>query len=170
MKKLSSSRSALGVGVVAVIIVVLVAYVIFSKSSEMTGSLGEEANSALQSPTSSPTVSVQAPQGTISALVADTPQSKEKGLGGRASLPANQGMLFVFSEPGMQAFWMKDMKFSLDMVWIGADKKIVGVSADISPDSYPQIFLPPSPVLYVLELNAGATKKYALQAGTALIF
>ncbi len=167
MKNSSSHQSTLGIAVAIIVVLILAAYVFFGdnvKNSDNSAGQPIQADPSLQ------TVSIQAPKGTISALIADTPQSKEKGLGGRASLPTGQGMLFIFSEPGMQAFWMKDMKFALDMVWIGADKKIAGISADISQNSYPQVFFPPSPVLYVLELNAGSAKSFGLATGTDLIF
>lgn len=119
---------------------------------------------------SSEKISIKAPQGAIRAEVAETPASRERGLSGRASMPAAEGMLFIFSVPDMYGFWMKDMKFSLDLVWIGADKKIAGISENAKPESYPQLFFPPRPVPYVLELNAGAAKIFGLKAGVAVEF
>jgi uncharacterized membrane protein (UPF0127 family) len=113
---------------------------------------------------------IHAPGGDIYIEIAETPDQQTLGLGGRDSLPANQGMLFPFSQPGVYSFWMKDMNFPLDMVWIDANKKVAGVTADISPDTYPNTFNPPSQISYVLELNAGAAVKFGITSGTILKF
>src|SRR5690242_15708811 len=49
---------------------------------------------------------------------ADTPAKQQQGLSGTASLPLDQGMLFIFPKDGTYAFWMKDMNYSLDIIWI----------------------------------------------------
>ena len=152
-------------------------------TSTSTGAVDQEqptnitvASTSLQSSSSTSTASssqfldITVPNGVIHALVATSSADQEKGLGDRDSLPMDQGMLFIFPEQGSYGFWMKDMRFSLDMVWIGADKKVAGVASDISPSTYPDLFLPPYPISYVLELNAGQAKKYAIATGTALGF
>jgi uncharacterized membrane protein (UPF0127 family) len=78
-----------------------------------------------------------------------------KGLGGRESLPNDSGMLFVMPEPIIPNFWMKDMLFPIDFIWIDEEMKIVAITPSIGVDSYPITFSPPSPVKYVLEVNAG---------------
>jgi len=113
---------------------------------------------------------IHAPGGDIYVQIAETPDQMSLGLGDRDSLSANQGMLFVFPQPGVYSFWMKDMHFPLDMVWIGTDKKVAGVTADISPDTYPNTFQPQSAISYVLELNAGAAKQFGIKTGTVLKF
>src|SRR6476469_7434794 len=91
----------------------------------------------------------------ISVRVADTDETRMKGLSGTSSLGDNEGMLFVFATPGRWGMWMKDMKYSLDMVWIDGDKKIVSKAENVTPDTYPKVFLPDKDALYVLELPAG---------------
>ena len=113
---------------------------------------------------------IQAPGGAIKAEIADTEASREQGLSGRASLPKDSGMLFVFPNAGVYGFWMKDMRFPLDMVWIGADLKVAGVAPGVTPESYPNIFYPPSNVLYVLELPAGSAADHRIATGTQLRF
>lgn len=108
--------------------------------------------------------------GPIQILVADTPAQMEKGLGGRDSLPQDTGMLFTFPTEGRYGFWMKDMIFPIDIVWIGSNKKIIGISGNLSPETYPGTFYPPSNIQYVLELNAGAADKFGLVTGTAMNF
>lgn len=125
---------------------------------------------ASQSAVSYSMISIKAPLGTISAMVASTSEQQSLGLGQRDSLPANEGMLFPFASPGQYGFWMKDMRFSLDMVWISADKRVVMVSRDVSPASYPEVLYPPSPISYVLELNADFASKFGIATSTKLVF
>mgnify|MGYP003619947820 CR=1 FL=1 len=98
------------------------------------------------------------------------PDDLAKGLSGRESMPANQGMLFVFPESSKHCFWMKDMQFPLDMIWVDANKKVVHVEADVQPDSYPNEICPPQPAVYVIEVNAGVAKKAYLTPGSQLQF
>ena len=105
----------------------------------------------------------------ISVEIADEPDEQVQGLSGREGLPENEGMLFVFERPGFYKFWMKGMRFALDLVWIGADWKIVGVSRNVLPESYPGAILPPARAQYVLELGAGLAAKYGLKPGDNVI-
>src|SRR4030042_2564613 len=50
--------------------------------------------------------------------IADTPEKRSQGLSGRDNLSQNQGMLFIFNQPAIPSFWMKDMNFPLDFIWI----------------------------------------------------
>lgn len=102
----------------------------------------------------------------IFATVVDTPETRAKGLSGRKSLAANEGMLFIFPDDGIYGFWMKDMLFPIDIVWISADKRVVHVDSDVSPITYPRVFEPPLPVRYVLELPAGKAKEYNALPGS----
>jgi uncharacterized protein len=104
--------------------------------------------------------------------VADTEVSREQGLSDRDSLPEGTGMLFVFDAPGHYGFWMKDMNFSLDMIFADSSGHIVTVDSNLSPDTYnhqdPQaskVFYPSSPALYVLEVPAGFAAAHGIQAG-----
>lgn len=100
--------------------------------------------------------------------LAETPAQIERGLSKRKSLPKDQGMLFVFKQPGLYPFWMKDMYFPIDIIWIGADKKVVGFSENLAPESYPETFAPPLPVQYVLEVDAGWVKEHGILVGDIL--
>lgn len=107
---------------------------------------------------------------TYHLLVASTPTEQTKGLADRASLPPNEGMLFVFTKPAVQCFWMKDMHFSIDMVWVNTQKHIVHIQPNVSPSTYPEIFCPNTLAQYVLELNAGQVQTASLQTGQKLNF
>ncbi len=100
--------------------------------------------------------------------VADTQAKQELGLGGRATIPDNFGMLFVFAKPQKYGFWMKDMLTSIDIVWLDGAGTIILIDHDVSPSTYPSVFYPPSPVTYVLETRAGYAREKAWQVGTVI--
>ncbi|MGD0284368.1 MAG: DUF192 domain-containing protein [Candidatus Saccharimonadales bacterium] len=106
----------------------------------------------------------------ISLLVSKTTQQLETGLGNRASLPTNEGMLFIFNTPAIQCFWMKDMHFPIDIIWLSATKNILYIQPDVSPNTYPESFCPPFLAKYVIELNSGQAKEAGLINGNKLEF
>lgn len=79
-------------------------------------------------------------------------------------------MLFTYELSGDYCYWMKDMKFDIDMIWLDEDKTIVTVKDNVSPDTYPQSFCPDRPASFVIELAAGMAAKYDWQVGTQLSF
>lgn len=97
--------------------------------------------------------------------IADTPEKREQGLSGRSLLTPDTGMLFVFPQEGRYGFWMKDMRFAIDIVWIGSDGRVVSIAQGVSPDTYPQSFISSEPARYVLELPAGFSDRYDLRVG-----
>ncbi len=104
----------------------------------------------------------------IRVIIASTPKEKERGLGGRDNLARNEGMLFVFDQPGQYPFWMKEMRFPLDIIWIDQNFKIVDIEDDISPNTYPKTFVPGIPAQYILEVNANFTRKNAITIGDSV--
>ncbi|MDO8582708.1 MAG: DUF192 domain-containing protein [bacterium] len=98
--------------------------------------------------------------------IADTFMSRGKGLSGHAPLRVKQGMLFIFSSPSAGAFWMQGMTFPIDFVWIHKGA-VVGVTENARPMSETgyKLYYPPVPVDRVLELNAGAVKKFGIKIG-----
>jgi len=103
----------------------------------------------------------------ISVDIAKTEKEREQGLSGRETLALNQGMLFLFPFAGLHGFWMKDMKFPIDIVWI-AKNKIVGFTENIDPQiGVPlinlKIYYPPKLVDAVLELKAGEVNRLKLE-------
>jgi uncharacterized membrane protein (UPF0127 family) len=113
---------------------------------------------------------ISAPKGIIRVLIAKTPSTRERGLSGYTSIAADQGMLFIFPRAEGVGFWMKDMEFPIDIVWMDKNKKITGVTKNLSPKSYPKTFLSPGDVQFVLELNAGSADTFGLTTGTRLSF
>ena len=103
----------------------------------------------------------------IDAEVADTPARKQRGLSGRPSLADGQGMLFPYAEPGRHGFWMPDMHFDIDILWIRAGR-IVDVSADVSKDDPLAVVRPREPADLVLELPAGTAQRRGFRVGDAV--
>ncbi len=107
---------------------------------------------------------------TIDIEIANTPALRGVGLGGRDSLASGSGMLFEFPQPGKYRFWMKDMRFPLDFVWISGGrvvdllKNVPNPSPNQSVDSLP-VYEPTSPVDQVLEVNAGFIDAHGLKIG-----
>jgi uncharacterized membrane protein (UPF0127 family) len=97
-------------------------------------------------------------------------------LGYRDSLAAGAGARFDLHETRPAQIWMKGMRFPLDLVWIGEDKRVISVTAavPIEPPGTPDADLPryasPLPVRYVLELNAGGSVRLGIVQGTQLTF
>lgn len=117
-------------------------------------------------PPPSKVVALKVGQADFNVEIADTPTSRARGLSGRAKLGENEGMFFIFDMLGQYSFWMKDMKFPIDIIWI-ADDKVVGIVLGAEPESMepPTIYTPPQPVDKVLEINAGAAIKFGINVG-----
>ena len=98
--------------------------------------------------------------------VVTTPAAQERGLGGRADIPENYGMLFVFPQAASYGFWMKDMLAPIDMIWLDTDGTILKIDANVPADSYPAIYYPPKPVKYVLETRANEAARRGWGIGT----
>lgn len=100
--------------------------------------------------------------------VADTPAARTQGLSGRESVPDDYGMLFVFDFPDEHSFWMKDMQVPIDIIWISEEGRIVYITHELAPDTYPTQFAPPAPARYVLETRAGYARERGWEIGTQL--
>ncbi len=107
---------------------------------------------------------------TYNVSVSDTSYTKMKGLSGRSPLKSNEGMIFVSETPEKSGFWMKDMNFSIDIIWIDENMAVTHIEKSVSPDTYPKIFYPDSPSLYVLEVLAGEADKLELKVGDKVEF
>ena len=102
--------------------------------------------------------------------IADTPAKQAQGLSGTASLPQDDGMLFVFPVEGKYAFWMKDMNYSLDILWLDSSGRVVYIAPDLSPSTYPNNYAPNTPARFVLEVNAGFVAQHNVQVGDIVHF
>lgn len=107
--------------------------------------------------------------------MATTAVEQTRGLSYRSSLAPDSGMLFVFGGPSIQNFWMKDMNFPLDMIWIASDGTVAGFAQNVpAPASGTAlwdlpVYTSPSGVSEVLEVNAGTVAKYNIKVGDVVI-
>ncbi|MCH2518783.1 MAG: DUF192 domain-containing protein [Dehalococcoidia bacterium] len=121
-----------------------------------------------------PTVSISGVSFTVD--VADTPEKRFQGLSGRPVLEEGTGMLFIFQEERKHTFWMKDMRFPLDMVWIDASCAVADITTGVpspppdSNDSVLPTYSPSAPATYNLEINAGVAAASGLKTGDPVTF
>ena len=101
----------------------------------------------------------------FSIAVAETKEARARGLSGTAPLEATEGMLFVFPESGEHPFWMKDMQYPLDMLWLDDTMRVVHIEEQVQPKTFPQTFTNTTPAKYVLELSASSAHKHAILLG-----
>lgn len=113
------------------------------------------------------TLTVTSEEGFAFEIVAST-EARLRGLSGRADVPPNYGMLFVFPEANRYGFWMKDMLVPIDIVWLRADGTVVGIDAHVSPDTFPTPFYAPEPVTRVLEVRAGEAAAQGWVVGSVI--
>lgn len=103
--------------------------------------------------------------------IAQTEKEKEVGLSGKKSLPADEGLLFEFDSLNYYTFWMKDMKFAIDIIFI-KDNKVVTVFHEVpapkSPNESLPLYRPEEPANKVLELAAGEAKKSNIKKGDTI--
>jgi uncharacterized protein len=106
---------------------------------------------------------------TIKVELANTLETRIQGLSGRDELAQDSGMLFIFDEPGFHSFWMKDMLFALDIIWIDDQLTVVDMHKNITPETFPEAFRPTKPAQLVLEVNTGFIENYNIQQGDQVV-
>jgi uncharacterized membrane protein (UPF0127 family) len=112
-----------------------------------------------------------APSGTVSIEIVYSAEERQLGLSDRPSIGDDEGMLFVFDEAALNnCFWMKDMQFPIDMVWLDEDKKVITVIESVDPSTYPESFCPESLAKYGLELQSAQAKVLGIEPGEKLRF
>ena len=108
---------------------------------------------------------------TLELVVADTDKKRTLGLSGLEKFPPQSGgMIFIFDEPDYLSFWMKDMKFPIDIIWFDESKRIVNLEENLSPDTYPQVFTSQVLAKYVLEVPANFVFKNKIKIGDQIYF
>lgn len=102
----------------------------------------------------------------IKVELAQTPRAWAKGLSGRQNLDEKAGMFFVYPEPSRRGFWMKEMNFPIDIIWI-EQGEVVDIAPNVPPDNSPRpaLYYPRLPARAVLEVRAGFSEKYGLKIG-----
>lgn len=105
---------------------------------------------------------------TIHVSIADSLRERIAGLSNTPFLPENVAKLFVFRQAGEHSIWMKDMNYSLDILWLSEAGEIVHIAEDVAPETFPESFTSPTPAWYVLEADAGFVERHALTLGDTL--
>jgi len=101
--------------------------------------------------------------------VAVTPEEHARGLMYRSQLADDAGMIFVFEEPSVQRFWMKNTLIPLDMIFIGTNRKIVGVVENAAPETESERTVG-APSQYVLEIGGGLAARLGIHRGEPVDF
>jgi len=105
--------------------------------------------------------------------IADDNEKIKQGLMFREMLPENQGMLFIFDEERKYQFWMMNMKFNLDIIWLDANGKVVHIVENAEPcidaaHTSQCTFNPDEPARYVLEVNSGFVQRYGINESSVM--
>jgi len=120
-------------------------------------------------PRSATTPELKVGQAVVRVEIRDDTNGRNLGLSGRSSLAENEGMLFIFDTPAVYEFWMKDMNFPLDFIWIN-NGLVVDLSEHIPPpdkltNEPPMTVRPKTPVTQVLEVNSGWVEQHQIKLG-----
>jgi uncharacterized membrane protein (UPF0127 family) len=120
---------------------------------------------------SGPVARIASPGGTVEVAleVADTPERQQRGLMYRQALPEGHGMLFVFDDDDDRTFWMKNTLIPLDMLFIAADGRVVGIHAEATPLSTASIGVG-TPSRFVLEVPGGWAARHGIAPGARVEF
>lgn len=110
---------------------------------------------------------VQVGEATVLADIADDTESRQRGLSGRESLDQGEGMLFLLANDS-PSFWMKGMRFAIDIVWI-RDGRVVDVTARVPPprgsNAPLPTYSPDRPADRALEVSAGWAAEHGIRRG-----
>jgi uncharacterized protein len=104
----------------------------------------------------------------VTAEIADTDETRARGLMFRHRLPDGHGMLFDFVKPRPVSMWMKDTYMPLDMFFVRADGTIAAIAENTVPKSLDTISVQ-EPVKAVLELAGGAARKYGIKVNDRVV-
>ena len=109
----------------------------------------------------------------LAADISASNEQRTKGLSVKDALAENEAMLFVFDNEGEHTFWMKDMKFPIDIIWINSNKTVVHIEHNLQPCGYGLLcptYKPGQDSLYVLETVSGFAEKHDVVQGTRIQF
>ena len=107
------------------------------------------------------------------ADIAATDEQRTKGLSVKDRLDENEAMLFVFDYEAQHTFWMKNMKFPIDIIWIDSDRTVVYIEQNVQPcssDIICPVFRPDHDSLYVLETVGGFAERHDIVKGAMVEF
>jgi uncharacterized membrane protein (UPF0127 family) len=115
------------------------------------------------------TKSMQIGSKVVMASVAETWTERIKGLSDTPYLPEEIVKLFIFDSSGYHSIWMKDMNYSIDIIWVSEDGVVVHTESGAAPESFPAMFVPETPAKYVIETVEGFVAKNNVSLGATVI-
>jgi len=127
------------------------------------------ANPAQACPFELPTIRATVKGYELTIELATTPETRSCGLSQRARLPANRGMLFIYAEPEILTFWMKNTRMPLSIAFIDATGRVVSVQK-MNPFPTTMVYASPVPALYALEVNQGWFEENGIGVGDVVEF
>jgi uncharacterized protein len=174
--------SAAAIGIIASS--VLYFYPSISSSSSMIGTSGSNQQELIigeRAPPSSPNCCYRQLNITVNGIelvadVAATQDQRTKGLSVKDALAENEAMLFVFDTAYKHPFWMKNMKFPIDIIWLNSDKTVIHIEHNLKPCGFDLFCMTYEPhnnnskSLYVVETVAGFAEKHNIVEGTTFEF
>ncbi|MDP3954281.1 MAG: DUF192 domain-containing protein [bacterium] len=137
------------VGIGILLLIIVVGYFVFTKPAHI-----DEADFLLIGDT------------TVRIELAKTAEEKTRGLSGREGISEEDGLLFVYDTDDFYYFWMKDMKFPIDIIWLDKDWRVVYIADNVLPETYPNTFVSKEPARYVLEVASGFSARHGISVGT----
>lgn len=102
--------------------------------------------------------------------ISSTNEDRVRGLSGRDIMCYQCGMIFVFEEEQTLRFWMKEMKFDIDIIYLDRNKKVVDIYSNVKKELYPEVYNSSSKAMYAIEFNAGVVSKLNIKKGDILLF
>jgi uncharacterized membrane protein (UPF0127 family) len=148
--------------------IIIISYVMYGS---VAYGLSKLENYSFQEAAYAPTVRLKtievdcAEKNKFKTYVVDGEMDKNKGLSVFSKIKNDEAMLFVFDTLDRYSFWMKDMKFPIDIVWLDQYGYVVDLKSDALVNTYPEVFEPKAESLYVLEFNAGIAQKMNIKIG-----
>ena len=141
----------------------------------LTAQLAGCGEAAVPSPTPTPvppgTLLAHVGPATFAIEVADDATERAQGLSDRESLPADAGMWFTYVNAHQPSFWMRNMRFPIDIIWVDPNFSVVDITheAPAPPEdaelSQLPMYTPNAPIQYVLEINAGLARALKIEPG-----
>ena len=129
------------------------------------------ASKLTREPFTSRTTTVEVGARQLSVYVAETPEQHSVGLQGVARLGSDEGMLFGWPQPSWPEFVIKSVPYALDIIWVGPDSRVVGVSMIAPPgtEGVAEMASSPEAVRWVIEVNAGWATRHGIAAGDRVV-
>ena len=107
-------------------------------------------------------------EATLKLEIAHEPEERVCGLSYREEMAEDEGMVIVYDDEDYYSIWMKDMNFSLDLVWMNTAWEVVDITRDVTPESFPEIFTSKIPAQYAIELNSGSVDAFNILIGDSV--